>query len=265
MKVLITAGGTTEKIDNVRSISNSSTGRLGTAIAEAFINSRNVQLEELIYLCGQTAAVPQSDKAHIIRIGGVSELYSQIENILTTKNIDVVIHSMAVSDYTVGSVTTKSAVSNAISNFLENESIKNIPDMAELSQRVTNAAFDNVDEMTSRKNKISSDLEDLIIVMKKTPKVISIIKKLRPETILVGFKLLSGVDFDTLFNVGYNLLKKNNCDLVLANDLFQITNDRHTGYLISADKTYAKCESRQEIAGAIIEKVIELWKGNKKQ
>lgn len=263
MKVLITAGGTTEKIDNVRSISNSSTGRLGTAIAEAFINSRNLQLEELIYLCGQTAAVPQSDKAHIIRIGGVSELYSQIENILTAQKIDVVIHSMAVSDYTVGSVTTKSAVSNAISKFIENENIKNIPDRAELSQRIANAAFETVDEITSR-NKISSDLEDLIIVMKKTPKVISMIKKLRPETILVGFKLLSGADFDTLFNVGYNLLKKNNCDLVLANDLSQITNDRHTGYLISADRSYIKCQTRQEIAGAVIEKIIEIQKGNKK-
>lgn len=36
MRVLITAGGTSEKIDNVRSITNHSTGRLGCLIAEKF-------------------------------------------------------------------------------------------------------------------------------------------------------------------------------------------------------------------------------------
>ncbi len=33
MKILITAGGTTEKIDQVRAITNHSTGRLGQALA----------------------------------------------------------------------------------------------------------------------------------------------------------------------------------------------------------------------------------------
>ena len=33
MKVVITAGGTSEKIDNVRKITNSSTGKLGLCIA----------------------------------------------------------------------------------------------------------------------------------------------------------------------------------------------------------------------------------------
>lgn len=34
MKILITAGGTTEKIDQVRAITNHSTGRLGQALAD---------------------------------------------------------------------------------------------------------------------------------------------------------------------------------------------------------------------------------------
>lgn len=265
MKILITAGGTTEKIDNVRSITNSSTGRLGAAIAEAFIHSENLPLEELIYLCGQTAVIPRSDKANIIRIGGVNELYTQIESLLKTEKIDVVIHSMAVSDYTVDTVTTKNAVGSAVLAFLESQPQHGIEaeKLSGLSSRIANAAFDNADNRTAQ-NKISSDLEDLILVMKKTPKVIGIIKKLQPETILVGFKLLSNAGFDTLLDVGYNLLKKNNCDLVLANDLSQITDNKHTGYLISPDKTYEKHESRQEIAQAMVEKVIKILKRNKK-
>ena len=36
MKVIITAGGTSERIDDVRTITNSSTGRLGYAIGKTF-------------------------------------------------------------------------------------------------------------------------------------------------------------------------------------------------------------------------------------
>ncbi len=37
MKIVITSGGTIEKIDGVRHISNNSTGALGCAIAESFL------------------------------------------------------------------------------------------------------------------------------------------------------------------------------------------------------------------------------------
>lgn len=37
MKILITSGGTTEKIDDVRGITNHSTGYLGKEIAELFL------------------------------------------------------------------------------------------------------------------------------------------------------------------------------------------------------------------------------------
>ena len=39
MKILITSGGTTEKIDAVRGITNHSTGTLGKYIAELFLNN----------------------------------------------------------------------------------------------------------------------------------------------------------------------------------------------------------------------------------
>ena len=39
MNILITAGGTTETIDGVRSITNTGTGRLGSLIADEFEKS----------------------------------------------------------------------------------------------------------------------------------------------------------------------------------------------------------------------------------
>ncbi|HEY5584723.1 MAG TPA: phosphopantothenoylcysteine decarboxylase [Ruminiclostridium sp.] len=256
MKILITAGGTVEKIDDVRAISNNSTGKLGIAIAEAFLASDNFSIEEIFYLCGQNAVVPPSDKVNIIRIGGVAELAIHVENILSKLQIDVVVHSMAVSDYAVSSITTKSAVSDVISKCLIQEATKEYSPL-ELASKIVDSAFAGTSIIKSE-NKISSNIDDLIIVFKKTLKVIGTIKKLQPQTILVGFKLLSNANLETLIDTGYSLLQKNNCDLVLANDLSQITNNKHVGYLISSDKTFERLETKTQIAGAITARVADI-------
>ena len=53
-QLLITAGGTAEKIDQVRSITNHSTGQLGSLIAEAFL-AHGYQVD---YLTTPTALRP---------------------------------------------------------------------------------------------------------------------------------------------------------------------------------------------------------------
>ena len=52
MKIVITAGGTSEKIDDVRTITNSSTGRLGYAVGTAFLQQYADELEAVYYLHG---------------------------------------------------------------------------------------------------------------------------------------------------------------------------------------------------------------------
>ena len=47
MKIIITAGGTSERIDDVRTITNSSTGRLGYAIGRAFAEKHGDKIEIL--------------------------------------------------------------------------------------------------------------------------------------------------------------------------------------------------------------------------
>jgi Phosphopantothenoylcysteine synthetase/decarboxylase len=96
MRILITAGGTTEKIDEVRSITSTSTGLLGKTIADSFCAFE--ETETVYFLCGLTSVVPLSRKVTIIRIGSVTELQEEITNILSREKIDAVIHSMAVSD-----------------------------------------------------------------------------------------------------------------------------------------------------------------------
>ncbi len=250
MNILITAGGTTEKIDNVRTITNNSTGKLGAAIADALAGRACFPIDKIYYVCGLNSVTPQSDKAHIIRVSSVNDLMRVLKNLLTTEKIDAVIHSMAVSDYTVDFLTTKSMLASSISGIVSKQQVGNT-DQKVLSEQILESAFSNIDTLISD-SKVSSDIDDMVIVMKKTPKVIGLIKELQPTTLLIGFKLLSNVSHEALIDTAYNLLIKNKCDLVLANDLTEITGDKHIGYLVAADKSYDTFETKAGIAEGIV-------------
>ena len=72
MKIVITAGGTSEKIDDVRTITNSSTGRLGYAVGTAFLQQYADELEAVYYLHGTRARHPEHEKVIPVEIGGVA-------------------------------------------------------------------------------------------------------------------------------------------------------------------------------------------------
>ena len=66
---------------------------------------------------------------------------------------------------------------------------------------------------------------------------------------------------EELIDVGYRLLQKNNCDFVMANDLREIGNGFHKGYLIHKDKTYDSMNTNEEIAAMIVRRVLEEKEG----
>jgi len=109
MKVLITSGGTAEKIDSVRSIVNSSTGRLGCAIAEAFTACG----AHVFYVCGINAARPKAN-VDMMDIDNVASLQAIAVRLLEENDIDIIVHAMAVSDYRVKSVLTTDGISQDI-------------------------------------------------------------------------------------------------------------------------------------------------------
>ncbi|MBR2620611.1 MAG: phosphopantothenate--cysteine ligase, partial [Firmicutes bacterium] len=154
MKIIITAGGTSERIDDVRTITNSSTGRLGFAIGKTFAEKYGEGIDKIYYLHGLRAAYPEHEKVEPIAIGGVMDLQAELQKLLTTEKIDAVVHAMAVSDYLVNEVTTLDKI----------RGVEDPENAADLSG-----------------NKISSDIDDLVIHMKRSPKVISGIKKWAPD------------------------------------------------------------------------------------
>lgn len=243
IELLITAGGTTENIDTVRSITNNATGKLGSIIADTFVNHANIT-----YVCGEDAILPVSKNIKIIRIKNVSNLSDVLKNLLTQNKYDVVIHSMAVSDFTPKAFLSVDAMAESLFDLFKNNINNNINNIREV-------ILDNFKPITSKK--ISSNSNNVMLLLEQTEKVISCIKKLQPTTILVGFKLLSAVSDEELLDVGQNLLIKNNCDFVVANDLSNIQNDLHKAILINKDGILKTANTKQEIANALFE-IIKL-------
>ncbi|MCI7248502.1 MAG: phosphopantothenate--cysteine ligase, partial [Clostridiales bacterium] len=182
MKIVITAGGTSEPIDDVRKITNTSTGSLGLAIGNAFLQEHRDVVDRIYYLHGERAPYPDDQLVEHIRIGGTMDLKEQLSRVLREEKIDAVIHAMAVSDYMVDRVTTVEAIRTGT----ESDQIQG--------------------------NKISSSIDDLAIILKRTPKIIGMIKELSPRSRLVGFKLLSSVPHEELISVASALMEKNDCD-----------------------------------------------------
>lgn len=239
MNIVITAGGTSEYVDKVRKITNSSTGKLGSIIANKILESKNIS--NLYYITTKKSIKPKcidDIRLHIIEIETTLELKDVVEKVLKKHKIDVFIHSMAVSDYMIDYVTTAQMLTNEIDK--SDDTLKSI-----LENK-------NVLDNTS---KISSGEDNLIIKLVQTPKIINLIKKISPKTLLIGFKLLENVSEKELIDVGYNLLVKNNCDYVLANDLSYIKSGYHKGFLINKNKKTEMGLNKDEIAELIVSKI----------
>ena len=239
LKILITAGGTTEKIDSVRNISNSSSGKLGIKIANAFKDKFN---DAEIYFV-HSYKVEELPYAKNYSIKTVEDLEKTMLKLLSEEKIDIVIHSMAVSDFTTNFVFDINKLQEKIVNNKENITDKIFMELLEESK------IDNTNKILSNAN--------VSINLKNTPKIIEMIKKTSPRTFLVGFKLLDDVNDNELFDVGFNLLRKNRCNLVIANDIKKIRSGNHEALFIYPEKTYDKFIGKDEIAKKLVEIVAK--------
>jgi phosphopantothenate-cysteine ligase len=160
----------------------------------------------------------------------VTALEAAVRKVCAENRIDAVVHSMAVSDYRVKNVTTATNAAAA-------GDIAHAKDVRE-------------------GGKISSDLDDVLVVLERAPKIIALYRGLAPDAVIVGFKLLADVSEEKLIEVGYKLLKKNDCDYVLANDTKYLSGGGHIGHLIARDGSYETYDGKAAIAEAIAAAVI---------
>ncbi|HEM6399192.1 TPA: phosphopantothenate--cysteine ligase [Streptococcus suis] len=230
MKLLITSGGTSEAIDQVRAITNHASGNLGKIIAEQALRIGH----KVTLVTTKQAVKPEPQKnLTIIEISNVESLKSTLEPLVKTHH--ALIHSMAVSDYTPVYMTGLKEVE----------------------------ATEDISSLLNKKNaetKISSKDDYQVLFLKKTPKVISYVKKWNPAIQLIGFKLLVDVPKEELFAVARQSIERNGADYIVANDLTDIKGNQHIAYLV--DKTSeVQATTKEEIAQLIL-KTLEKGETN---
>ena len=250
IEILITAGGTSENIDDVRRITNSGTGQLGALVADEFFASELPC--HITYLCSSPAVRPVlCENIDVIIANSVLELYSTVKNLLENRTFDIIVHSMAIGDYYVKAVSDSQRVSGEI--------IKRLSYMACGDSSAPEEAIEDaiLSPPPIVESKISSDKENLIVVLEKAPKIISMFRGFAPNAVIVGFKLLSNVEESELLSVGLALLKKNDCDYVLANDMRTVQAGSHEGLLISEGGSFERAYGKDAIAELISTRTIE--------
>jgi len=211
-KILITAGATKEYIDGVRYISNISTGKTASTIAKILYENNY----DVSFLHGTYSAVPDCDFTEYIYDDFESlkkQLYSLIEN----NKFDFIIHSAAVSDYTIDKIET------AGSSFIADKNAK-----------------------------INSEMNSLTLKLKPTEKLLNQIKRksLNKEVVLVAFKFVEQIDSQDPFIQVEKLFHSSQADLVVLNSLTdrKTDNTQRNFYLFDKDKMIAKNESSENLA-----------------
>ena len=243
INILITAGGTTENIDPARTIANNSSGKLGSIIAQTISDrfcwddaneltkDKSTTLQEkaviiskpritIHYVSNRKAYKPELGYANIIfhTTTNTQSVLDTVTDILKNNKIDVVIHSMAISDYTVDWVSL-----------------------------MDGTKLDN-------SKKISSEHDELLVKLKKTPKVINTIKEVSPDTKLFGFKLLSGVKEEDLVAAAKHQIEAAKSDYVICNDLQNINAEQHKAIIVDKEGNIIEhCETKEDIANKIYE------------
>ena len=182
--VLVTAGNTYVPIDKVRGITNIFRGRTGTAIAEYFTKQG---MNVILLTSSPELAEPNCAGLEIVKFRTYDDLYLNMKELVCGGQLDIIIHSAAVSDYKVDGLF-----------------------------RMNDRAMEAVDNS----GKFSSSYPELWMKMVPTEKIIDLIRE--PwgfEGVLVKFKLQVGMDEEELLKIARESLQQSKADLIVANTL----------------------------------------------
>jgi phosphopantothenoylcysteine decarboxylase/phosphopantothenate--cysteine ligase len=105
MKCIVTAGPTFEPLDDVRRLTNFSTGRLGTELAN-FLTTHG---HEVTLLIGEAATYAGQRQARkVIAFSTTADLQAKLKS-FSGKKVAAIFHAAAVSDFAFGQIFTRDA------------------------------------------------------------------------------------------------------------------------------------------------------------
>jgi phosphopantothenoylcysteine decarboxylase/phosphopantothenate--cysteine ligase len=180
MNCIVTAGPTYETLDNVRRLTNFSTGRLGTELANFLVmHGHDVRL-----LLGEQAAHCGECKAtRVERFSTTTNLLEKLRT-LSKQNVGAVFHAAAVSDFMFGKIWLRSP-------------------SGELSE--------------TKSGKISTRAGTLLAELVPTPKIIAELRSLYPAAKLVGWKYEVEGDMASVLRAAENQMRDCQTDACVAN------------------------------------------------
>ena len=254
--IAISAGGTSEDMDGVRKLTNVSTGSLGWSCLKVtldyFLSEGNNNFH-IYYIHTHTAyweelTKEQNKQVSLISVTDAKSVYKAIDKL--TKEVDIThfIHSMAISDFTFSYAVSMDNLAEELFASFRQES--------EITVEKIEKILSSPDSKNREGTKLSSS-KPMLIGLERTQKVIPLIKQNNKNTVLVGFKLLSNVTESELLDVAVNLLHKNSCNYVFANELSRISGDEHAGILINGSGIVARPKGKREIARTIVETMLQ--------
>lgn len=210
-RVLVTSGGTKEPIDAVRFISNMSSGKTGARIAQTFLDAGY----EVTYLRASDATTPNLNHPRLNTqvFSDFKSLNDCLQKELGATDFTAVIHAAAVSDYSVAKIEGSDSVSTG---------------------------------------KINAQGE-LVLRLKPNFKILSRLREYSKNKNIkvVGFKLTVGNDPEDIGRRIENLKSNSALDLIVHNDLTQISDHQHKGQIIIGDRIIPFSQ-KQELAQKLL-------------
>jgi len=217
-RILITYGGTKEKIDNVRYITNLSTGTTGAEIARYFY----LQGYDVTLIKTKEAEMPEFD-VKTFEYGDYSSLQQKLKKELNENEYQAVIHLAAISDYSPDNITVGNNTFGLPSN-----------------------------------DKISSENDSITITFKRNAKIIDHLKSwsLNKTVKLIGFKFANSSERDENAKIINKLFLSSKADYIVFNNFESRINDKQTYYeVIDESGNSIKASNARELA-KVLEQLI---------
>lgn len=163
-KLLITLGSTIEKIDDVRFISNHSSGKMGLALIEEAIE-RGL---EVTAICGNVQ-VELPDNIRVINVESADQMYNATIN--NKDYQDLFIMTAAVADYKVenqidGKIKKENNEVMTLNLIPNKDILKSIGENKKDNQKVIGFALETDNESKNAKDKLVSKNADMIVLNK---------------------------------------------------------------------------------------------------
>jgi phosphopantothenate-cysteine ligase len=242
MNVVVTGGGTVMPVDDVRLLTNVSSGRLAAAITESFL-AAGASVWHLHAPGSQLPVTRQArfdldapdPSAELDRLTGLRRRWLDVRHRLHL----VPLGEGTVADYAAALRATVQARPT---------------DVAVLAMAVSDF------EPERHPGKLSSDAESLVLRCRRTPKVIRSVRDWAPSVFLVGFKLLSDVPRAELIRRAEEANRINRSDLTVANDLRTLKEGRHTLHLVRPGAEAETLEPGDDLADRLVARIM-LWAG----